>query len=73
MEEIYCDESRQDLFYNKNAISNTNKFIAVPPFKDNFPLKNLSLLMKFNIIDNRKTFSRVSFIKPVFLDKSIKY
>lgn len=29
MIELYCDESRQDLFYNKNAISNTNKYIFI--------------------------------------------
>ena len=29
MIELYCDESRQDLFYNRNAISNTNKYIFI--------------------------------------------
>ena len=29
MIELYCDESRQDLFYNKNVISNTNKYIFI--------------------------------------------
>ena len=29
MIELYCDESRQDLFYNKEAISNTNKYIFI--------------------------------------------
>ena len=29
MVELYCDESRQDLFYNKEVISNTNKYIFI--------------------------------------------
>ncbi len=29
MIELYCDESRQDLFYNKNVISDTNKYIFI--------------------------------------------
>jgi hypothetical protein len=29
MVELYCDESRQDLFYNKNVISSTNKYIFI--------------------------------------------
>ena len=29
MIELYCDESRQDLFYNRNVISNTNKYIFI--------------------------------------------
>lgn len=29
MIEIYCDESRQDLFYNKEVISDTNKYIFI--------------------------------------------
>ncbi len=29
MIELYCDESRQDLFYNKNIISDTNKYIFI--------------------------------------------
>lgn len=29
MIELYCDESRQDLFYNKEVISNTNKYIFI--------------------------------------------
>ena len=29
MIELYCDESRQDLFYNKDVISNTNKYIFI--------------------------------------------
>ena len=29
MIELYCDESRQDLFYNKNIISDSNKYIFI--------------------------------------------
>lgn len=29
MIELYCDESRQDLFYNKNVINSTNKYIFI--------------------------------------------
>ena len=29
MIELYCDESRQDLFYNKDVISNTNRYIFI--------------------------------------------
>lgn len=29
MIELYCDESRQDLFYNRNVISDTNKYIFI--------------------------------------------
>lgn len=29
MIELYCDESRQDLFYNKKSISDTNKYIFI--------------------------------------------
>ncbi len=29
MIELYCDESRQDLFYNKNVISDINKYIFI--------------------------------------------
>lgn len=29
MVELYCDESRQDLFYNTNVISSTNKYIFI--------------------------------------------
>ena len=29
MLELYCDESRQDLFYNKKIISDTNKYIFI--------------------------------------------
>ncbi len=29
MIELYCDESRQDLFYNKDAITNNNKYIFI--------------------------------------------
>ena len=29
MREIYCDESRQDLFFNKNSITDNNKYIFI--------------------------------------------
>ena len=29
MIELYCDESRQDLFYNRDVISDTNKYIFI--------------------------------------------
>lgn len=29
MKEIYCDESRQDLFFNKNSINDTNRYIFI--------------------------------------------
>lgn len=29
MKEIYCDESRQDLFFNENSITDNNKYIFI--------------------------------------------
>ena len=29
MKEIYCDESRQDLFFNKNSITDENRYIFI--------------------------------------------
>ena len=55
MIELYCDESRQDLFYNKNVISDTNKYIFIGGLmvnrEDRIEIKNKinELKKKYNL------------------------
>ncbi len=59
MIELYCDESRQDLFYNKKIISDTNKYIFIGGImidkNDHINIKNEinNLKKKYNL--NLKT------------------
>ena len=59
MKEIYCDESRQDLFFNKNSITDNNKYIFIGGVmiskdnRDKIKKEINDLKQKYNL--NRKT------------------
>lgn len=59
MKEIYCDESRQDLFFNKNSIAYNNKYIFIGGVmiskdnRDKIKKEINDLKEKYNL--NRKT------------------
>ena len=59
MKEIYCDESRQDLFFNKNSIADNNKYIFIGGVmiskdnRDKIKKEINDLKEKYNL--NRKT------------------
>ncbi|MBP3766188.1 MAG: DUF3800 domain-containing protein [Bacilli bacterium] len=59
MIELYCDESRQDLFYNKNVITSTNKYIFIGGImikrEDRAEIKNKIKELKIKYGLNTKT------------------
>ena len=88
MYEVYCDESRQDLFYNKNAITDTNKYMFIGGImieqKDRVKIKNIlnnikqkyNLNIKSELKWNRITNSKLDMYKEVidvFVNSNISF
>ena len=72
MLELYCDESRQDLFYNKDAISDTNKYIFIGGIvidrKNRVEIKNKINELKGKYDINTKTELKWNRVTKNYLD-----
>ena len=62
MYEVYCDESRQDLFYNKDAISTNNLYMFIGGILINSS-DRVSIKNKINIIKDKHSLNRKSELK----------
>lgn len=72
MKEIYCDESRQDLFFNFNSISENNKYIFIGGIminvdnRDKIKKEINNLKEKYNL--NRKTELKWNRVTTKYID-----
>lgn len=62
MYEVYCDESRQDLFYNKDSITDQNKYIVIGGILFDHA-ERLKLKEKIEIVKEKHNLNRKAEVK----------